>query len=189
MSTNKNVFANKIMTVYDELYQTHNLLAAVIVNLERCLKEGDDVNLTKEIGIYATEMPEFLKDSSLMTGIRKICTGELIISDAIKEANHYMDMLKEVLDCFDESGIYNLSNDDKEKCTCSDKDSDDKSECECGGGCKCGDNCECNGSCGCGCECERDSEEVENPELASDEDFHLEISIKGSKNVLSALLL
>ena len=188
MSTNNNVFANKITAVHDELYQVHNLLSALIVNLNRCLSEEDDVNLTKEIGSYVLQLPEYLNDSPLITVLRKVCTRELSVKNAFKEVNTYIDMINEALDCFDESALYQLSNNKEEKIICTDEDSEHKCECGCEGECKCkcGGNCECDSG---GCECEKNSEEDDEPELVSDEDLHLEISIRGSKEALSALLL
>lgn len=71
-------------TLKGELYSVRNVLKGIISVLENV---NSSTNLTRELGIFAVQMPEYkilTKDAeSAKKVIRKVCTGELNVNDAL----------------------------------------------------------------------------------------------------------
>ena len=93
-------------TLKGELYSTRNVFKGIISVLE---KVDSSTNLTKELGIFAVQMPDYkilAKDAdSAKKTLRKICTGELTPSEglvkfetALKEVEKLQKMLEPLKD-------------------------------------------------------------------------------------------
>ena len=71
-------------TLKGELYSVRNVCNGIISVLK---KANSSTNLTKELGIFAVQMPEYkilTKDAdSSKKVIRKVCTGELTVDEAL----------------------------------------------------------------------------------------------------------
>lgn len=93
-------------TLKGELYSVRNVCKGIISVLENV---NSSTNLTKELGIFAIQMPEYkilTKDAdSAKKVLRKVCTGELTPSEglvkfqtALKEVEKLQKMLEPLKD-------------------------------------------------------------------------------------------
>ena len=77
-----------------ELYSARNVFKGIISVLE---KVDSSTNLTREVGIFAMQMPDYkilAKDAdSAKKVLRKVCTGELSANEALTK---FKSALKEV---------------------------------------------------------------------------------------------
>ena len=89
-------------TLKGELYSARNVFTSIISVLK---KANSSTNLTKEIGIFAKQMPEYkilAKDAdSAKKIIRKVCTSELSTKEAVilfENAQKEIEMLLKMLE-------------------------------------------------------------------------------------------
>lgn len=191
MSTNnKNFLINTIAEAYEDLRKIDAYLSDVRGSIRSCLEAKEDrvdFNLTKELGIYAQQLPELkflngkLKD--IQTGIRMICSGELTLKEGLKTTGKYLDMVSEALACFNpenfETSYEDAHVEEAHKCNCG-------SDCtgNCGGNCKCSCNCNEQPECATNSNCEEsDSENMDHEEDATDF-CGLDISINGPREAV-----
>ena len=104
MSTTKkrNFLIEKIGRVVREMSSAQEFLKELKKALENC---SGNTDLSEKIGKFAREMPEFeyLKHQAdfIKSDIRKICSKELPVVEAIKKVEEYNNILFEALRCFD----------------------------------------------------------------------------------------
>ena len=96
---NCNPLMYKAALLYSELETAQTLMCNIVSTLDVCNEESD---LRKEIGIpYINKMPKFKifeKEAAwLKDKLRKVCSGEISLEEAEKEAKIIRDYIKEVL--------------------------------------------------------------------------------------------
>lgn len=96
---NDNPLMYKAALLYSELETAETLLCYIILTIDGCNEESD---LRKEIGIpYINQMPKFKifekEAAKLKDKLRKVCSGEISLEEAEKEAKIIRDYIKEAL--------------------------------------------------------------------------------------------
>lgn len=96
---NCNPLMYKAALLYSELETAQTLMSNIVSTLDVCNEESD---LRKEIGIpYINKMPKFKifekEAAKLKDKLRKVCSGEISLEEAEKEAKIIRDCLKEAL--------------------------------------------------------------------------------------------
>ena len=90
----------KVEDLHGEFTRARHFTRDIIGTLVNC---GDNTNLTEEIGIFARQMPEFniLAEQRVtcLALLRKICTGEMQIEEAIRLLRVAEQQLTEALQC------------------------------------------------------------------------------------------
>ena len=100
---NCNPLMYKAALLYSELEKAQTLMGNIVSTLDVCNEESD---LRNEIGIpYINKMPKFKifekEAAKLKDKLRKVCSGEVSIEEAKKEAKRIRDDLNEALQVMD----------------------------------------------------------------------------------------
>jgi len=98
--TRVNNLKKKVQDLHEEFTRAKHVVKDIKGSLEACT---ETTNLTKEIGIYAREMPPFKilaeQRVSIISFVRQVCTGELQAEEALQLLRVAEKYLDEALDC------------------------------------------------------------------------------------------
>lgn len=100
MTRDKNFIKKKVQDLHEELTRAKHVVEDIKGSLKACTEA---TNLTKEIGIYARQMPDFKilaeQRMSCLSFVRQVCTGELKPAEALELLEVAEKHLSEALDC------------------------------------------------------------------------------------------
>ena len=104
---NFNPLMYKAALLYSELETAQTLMCNIVSTLDVCNEESD---LRKKIGIrYINKMPKFKifekEVAKLKDELRKVCSGEISLEEAEKEAKRIRDYLNEALQVIDKEKL------------------------------------------------------------------------------------
>lgn len=91
---------SKVRDLHEELTRAKHVVKDIKGSLEACT---ETTNLTKEIGIYARQMPNFKilaeQRVACISFVRQVCTGELTPEKALELLSEAEKQLSDALDC------------------------------------------------------------------------------------------